>query len=63
MLPFRMTNDNNVVTYRYSHDGGKSRVLHGLRMEVSAILHNVFGGYVSLKIGIYSAGQGSIRAE
>jgi len=56
----RMTNDDHVVTFRYSHDDGKTWVLHGLRMEVSGIHHNVFGGFLSLKVGIYSAGGGSV---
>jgi xylan 1,4-beta-xylosidase len=56
----RMTNDDHVVTFRYSHDNGKNWVLHGLRMEVSGIHHNVFGGFLSLKVGIYSAGSGSV---
>lgn len=56
----RVTNDRQVVTWHYSHDDGKSWVLHGLRMEVSGIHHNVFGGFLSLRIGIYSAGRGSI---
>jgi xylan 1,4-beta-xylosidase len=55
----RLTNDNNVITWHYSHDDGKTWVLHGLRMEVSGIHHNVFGGFVSLKVGIYSASEGS----
>ena len=57
----RLTNDNNVVTWHHSHDDGKTWVLHGLRMEVSGMHHNVFGGFLSLKIGIYCAGQGSVR--
>jgi xylan 1,4-beta-xylosidase len=57
----RVTNDNHIVTWRYSHDGGKTWVLHGHRMEVSGLNHNVFGGFLSLKIGIYCAGNGSIR--
>lgn len=56
----RLTNDQNVVTFHYSHDDGKSWVLHGLRMEVSGIHHNVFGGFLSLRLGIYSANEGSI---
>ncbi|SFS20026.1 xylan 1,4-beta-xylosidase [Dyella sp. OK004] len=56
----RLTNDDNVITFHYSHDGGRTWVLHGLRMEVSGIHHNVFGGFLSLKLGIYSAGEGSI---
>lgn len=57
----RVTNDNNVVTWHYSRDGGKTWVLHGLRMEVSGIHHNVFGGFLSLRLGIYSANRGSVR--
>ncbi len=56
----RMTNDEHVVTWRYSHDGGKTWTLHGTRMEVSGIHHNVFGGFLSLKVGIYCAGNGAV---
>ncbi|WP_346837659.1 family 43 glycosylhydrolase [Microbulbifer sp. SAOS-129_SWC] len=59
----RMTNQDNVVTYHYSHDGGKNWVLHDHRMEVSGLHHNVFGDFLSLRIGIYSAGEGSIRVR
>jgi xylan 1,4-beta-xylosidase len=55
----RVTNDHNVITYHYSHDGGKTWTLHGLRMEVSGMHHNIFGGFISLKIGVYCAGSGS----
>ena len=57
----RVTNDHHIVTFRYSHDDGKTWKVHGLRMEVSGIHHNVLGGFLSLRIGIYSAGEGSIR--
>jgi xylan 1,4-beta-xylosidase len=56
-----VTNDNHVITYRYSQDGGRTWQLHFARMEVSGIHHNVFGGFLCLKVGIYSAGSGSIR--
>lgn len=56
----RMTNDEHVVTFRYSHDEGKTWTLHGTRMEVSGIHHNVFGGFLSLKVGLYSAGNGAV---
>ncbi len=59
----RVTNDNHVTTWRYSHDGGKTWTLHGHRMEVSGLNHNVFGGFLSLKIGIYSVGKGSIKLK
>jgi xylan 1,4-beta-xylosidase len=55
----RMTNDDHVVTFPYSHDDGKTWSLHDTRMEVSGIHHNVFGGFLSLKVGLYSAGEGS----
>jgi xylan 1,4-beta-xylosidase len=58
-LRIRVTNDRNVVTYRYSHDDGKTWQLHGLRMEVSGMHQNVFGGFLSLKLAIYVAGTGS----
>jgi xylan 1,4-beta-xylosidase len=30
-------------------------------MEVSGIHHNVFGGFLSLKVGVYAAGAGTVR--
>lgn len=57
----RVTNDHNVVTYAYSHDDGRSWQLHTIRMEVSGIHHNVFGDFLCLKLGIYSAGSGTLR--
>ena len=50
----RLTNDSNIITYEYSHDDGRSWTLHGTRMEVSGIHHNVFGGFLSLRVGLYS---------
>ena len=57
----RCSNDENVVTWRYSHDAGRTWTLHDLRMEVSGLHHNVFGGFLGLRLGIYSAGPGKIR--
>jgi xylan 1,4-beta-xylosidase len=59
-LRIRVTNQEHVVTYHYSVDDGKTWQQHSLRMEVSGIHHNVFGGFMSLRIGIYSAGEGSV---
>ncbi len=56
----RLTNIGRVVTYDYSHDDGKSWTRHPMRMEVSGLHHNVFGGFLSLRLGIYSAGQGAV---
>jgi xylan 1,4-beta-xylosidase len=57
----KVTNDENVVSFHYSEDDGRSWTLHGLRMEVSGYNHNTFGGFLALKIGIYSTGAGAIR--
>lgn len=57
----RLINDNNVITWKYSYDEGKTWRLHPTRMEVSGIHHNVFGGFLSLKVGLYSVGKGKIR--
>ncbi|WP_266157064.1 family 43 glycosylhydrolase [Dyella silvatica] len=62
-LCIRVTNQDHIVTYHYSVDNGKTWQLHSLRMEVSGIHHNVFGGFLSLKIGVYSAGEGSVVAR
>ena len=57
----RLGNDHDVVTWHYSHDDGRTWTLHGLRMEVSGLHHNVFGGFLGLRLGIYSAGAGKVR--
>ncbi len=57
----RITNDRHVVTYHYSLDDGATWKRHPTRMEVSGINHNVFGGFLSLKIGICALGAGRIR--
>lgn len=54
-LRVRMVNRDNVVTYHYSKDGGETWEQHGHRMEVSGLHHNVFGGFLSLRVGLYSA--------
>jgi xylan 1,4-beta-xylosidase len=60
-LRLRMTNDENVLTWHYSHDEGQSWQRHGTRMEVSGIHHNVFGGFLSLRLGLYVAGEGGAK--
>jgi len=57
----RLTNDSNIITYEYSHDDGRTWTLHGTRMEVSGIHHNVFGGFLSLRVGLYSTGAGAVK--
>lgn len=60
-LRIRLINDNHVITYQYSQDQGKTWSRHPTRMEVSGMHHNVFGGFLSLKVGIYSAGNGKVQ--
>ena len=57
----RMTNNAHVVTFEYSHDDGHSWTLHGTRMEVSGMHHNVFGGFLSLRVGLFAVGKGAVR--
>jgi xylan 1,4-beta-xylosidase len=58
----RVTNRSNVVTFHYSHDG-TNWTQHPWQMEVSGFHHNVFGGFLSLKVGIFCAGQGEIAVK
>jgi xylan 1,4-beta-xylosidase len=57
----KVTNDKDIVTFRYSPDGGQSWKLVDLRMEVSGYNHNTFGGFLALRLGLYSAGTGRVR--
>jgi xylan 1,4-beta-xylosidase len=58
----RLTNRANIVTFHYSHDG-KEWTQHPWQMEVAGYHHNVFGGFSSLRIGLYCAGDGHIVAN
>jgi xylan 1,4-beta-xylosidase len=60
-LRMRMTNDHHVITYEYSLDQGKTWTRYPTRMEVSGIHQNVFGGFLSLKVGLYCTGQGKVQ--
>ncbi len=60
-VQLRVRNDRNIVTWSYSHDGGATWTQHPWQMEVGGLHHNVFGGFLSLKPAVYSAGEGSVR--
>ncbi|QUD89230.1 family 43 glycosylhydrolase [Phenylobacterium montanum] len=60
-LRLKVTNDANIVTWRYSRDEGKTWTRHDIRSEVSGFNHNTFGGFLSLTVGIYAAGGGEVR--
>jgi xylan 1,4-beta-xylosidase len=57
----RLTNAEQVVTFHYSIDDGKTWQRHPTRMEVSGIHHNVFGGFLSLRVGLCALGAGTVR--
>jgi xylan 1,4-beta-xylosidase len=56
----KLTNRENVLTFHYSADGQRW-TQHPWQMEVSGLHHNVFGGFLSLRIALFSAGQGEVR--
>jgi len=62
IVHLKVTNRENVVTFHYSSDG-QSWIQHPWQMEVSGYHHNVFGGFLSLRIGLFSAGNGEVRAR
>jgi xylan 1,4-beta-xylosidase len=60
-LRMRVTNDRHIVTYDTSDDGGETWRRFDRGMEVSGYHHNVRGGFLMLRPGLYSAGQGTAR--
>jgi len=56
----RLSNRDNVVTFHHSRDGVQWQQ-HPWQMEVSGLHHNVFGGFLSLRIALFSAGAGELR--
>ena len=61
-IRIKVTNRDNIVTFHYSSDG-KTWVQHPWQMEVSGYHHNVFNGFLSLRIALFSAGKGEVRAR
>ncbi|HEY0087026.1 MAG TPA: family 43 glycosylhydrolase [Allosphingosinicella sp.] len=60
-MRMRVTNDRHIVTYDTSGDGGRTWRRFDRGMEVSGYHHNVRGGFLMLRPGLYSAGQGEAR--
>jgi len=56
-LWLRVTNDRHIVTFHHSLDG-RTWVKFDVQMEVSGYHHNVAGDFLSLRPGIYVAGEG-----
>ncbi|CAN5418817.1 family 43 glycosylhydrolase [soil metagenome] len=59
-LRIRMRNDRHIVTFHHSGDG-QTWTKFDRQMEVSGYHHNVRGGFMMLRPGIYAAGEGEAR--
>lgn len=57
----RVRNDRHIVSFHTSGDGGKTWKRFDRGMEVSGYHHNVRGGFLMLRPGLYSAGKGEAR--
>jgi len=60
-LRMRVTNNRHIVAYHLSGDGGATWSRFDRGMEVSGYHHNVRGGFLMLRPGLYSAGSGTAR--
>ena len=59
-MKMRLRNDRHIVSFHTSSDGTTwTRFDRG--MEVSGYHHNVRGGFLMLKPGLYAAGEGEVR--
>jgi len=56
----RVTNQANIVTFHYSKSG-EAWTKHPWQMEVSGYHHNVLGGFLSLKFGVFCIGAGEVK--
>jgi beta-xylosidase len=59
-LWLRVTNDRHVLTIHHSRDG-RTWQKYGVQMEVSGYHHNTVGKFLSLRPGLYAAGDGRVR--
>ena len=60
-LRMRVTNNRHIVAYHLSGDDGTTWQRFDRGMEVSGYHHNVRGGFLMLRPGLYSAGSGTAR--
>jgi xylan 1,4-beta-xylosidase len=59
-LRLRVTNREHVAKFEQSTDG-QTWTAHPWQMETSGFHHNVFGGFLSLRIGLFCTGEGEVR--
>ncbi len=57
-MRLRVTNREHIVVFDTSGDGGKTWLRFDRGMEVSGYHHNVRGGFLMLRPGLYAAGPG-----
>ncbi|MCJ2184489.1 family 43 glycosylhydrolase [Novosphingobium sp. 1949] len=60
-MKMRVTNRRHIVAFHTSGDGGASWQRFDRGMEVSGYHHNVRGGFLMLRPGLYAAGSGEAR--
>ncbi len=60
-MRMRITNRRHIVSIHTSGDGGNSWQRFDRGMEVSGYHHNVRGGFLALKPGLYAAGSGTAK--
>ena len=60
-MRMRVTNRRHIVTFDTSGDGGQTWRRFDRGMEVSGYHHNVRGGFLMLRPGLYAAGPGEAK--
>ncbi|PZU07261.1 family 43 glycosylhydrolase [Sphingomonas sp.] len=60
-LRMRVTNREHIISFHTSGDGGRTWKRFDRGMEVSGYHHNVRGGFLMLRPGLYAAGEGAAR--
>ncbi len=60
-MRMRVTNRQHIVSFHTSGDGGKTWQRYDRGMEVSGYHHNVRGGFLMLRPGLYAAGPGEAK--
>ena len=60
-MTMRVTNRRHIVAIHTSGDGGRTWRRFDRGMEVSGYHHNVRGGFLMLRPGLYAAGEGEAR--
>ncbi len=60
-LTMKVINHHHIISYHLSGDGGRTWRRFDRGMEVSGYHHNVRGGFLMLRPGLYAAGTGEAR--